>query len=41
MKIKEWEKRYNDCLFKLVCIPSEQNPNCDNNVLVIYKKIEY
>jgi hypothetical protein len=34
--IKEWEEKYNDCLFKIIKIPG-----CniyDNNLLVVYKK---
>lgn len=36
-KIKEWENKYKNCLFKLLNIPSTKN-YCDNSLLVIYKK---
>ena len=35
-KIKEWEKIYTDCKFKIVNIPSRKN-YLDNNLLVIMK----
>ena len=35
-KIKEWEKKYTDCSFKLLKIPSTSN-NGDNTLLVIFK----
>ena len=38
-KIKEWELKYNDCLFKLLKIPSLRNKS-DNNVLVVFKDVQ-
>ncbi len=35
-KIKEWEKKYTDCRFKIVNIPSRKN-YVDNNLLVVTK----
>jgi SAM-dependent methyltransferase len=35
-KIKEWELQYNDCLFKLLNIPSFKN-HFDNSLLVVLK----
>ena len=35
-KIKYWNEKYIDCLFKLIIIPSSVN-NSYNTVLVIYK----
>ena len=35
-KIKQWEKKYTDCLFKLLIIPSACN-NDDNCLLVVFK----
>ena len=36
-KIAEWEKKYENCTFKLIKIPSFQN-TYDNTLLVVYKK---
>ena len=36
-KIRIWQQKYTDLLFKLICIPSEVNKS-DNNLLVVYKK---
>ena len=35
-KIKQWETQYQDCLFKLLTIPSTIN-NIDNTLLVVFK----
>ena len=33
-KIKEWEMKYTNLSFTLLCIPSKKN-NTDNNLLVV------
>ena len=35
-KIKEWELKYDYCLFKLLDIPSSRN-RCDNRLLVVFR----
>jgi hypothetical protein len=37
-KIKEWETQYEDCLFKILTIPSSVN-NIDNTLLVVFKSL--
>jgi len=37
-KIKEWESKYKDCLFKLLTIRSSVN-NIDNTLLVVFKSL--
>jgi len=37
IKMKEWERKYNDCIFTLLIVPSYAN-NFDNILLVVHKR---